>query len=128
MGGHWTGLDAGNVVTPVDIEQALLRLLAQIDKGVAALEESENTYSEASYEHDIAYARALVRSQASSAEKRKAEAVIAVDDLLHAKVRAEAVKTTRKERMKALLEQVEIVRSIGASVRVTYGNANVGQP
>lgn len=111
----------------MDVEQALLTLLATIDRAVAALEESENTTSEASLEYDISFARAMVRSQASSAEKRKAEAILAVEDLLRAKVRAEAVRQTKKDRMKALLEQVEIVRSIGASVRTSFGNAGVGQ-
>lgn len=118
----WLGLGAGQVVTPLDVEQALLRLLETIDRAVAAVEESEHESSTASLEFDVAFARAMVRSQASSAEKRKAEAVLACEDLLRAKVRTEAVRTAKKERMKALLEQVDIVRSIGASVRASYEN------
>lgn len=118
----WLGIGPGQAVTPLDVEQALLTLLATIDRAVAALEESENEASEAGLDYELAYARAIVRSQASNAEKRKAESILAVEDLLRAKVRAEAVRVAKKERMKALLEQVEIVRSIGASVRTSYDN------
>lgn len=119
-------LGAGQILTPTDVETELLTLLTRLDEGQRFLAEKDTAASLASMEYDLAFARALVRAQASSAEGRKAEALLSCEALYRDKVTAEAVVRTTKERMRVLFASVEVVRSLGASVRASVSASGYG--
>jgi hypothetical protein len=116
----------GQVLTPVDVEQELLTLLNRLDEGQRFLAEKDAEATERSMTYDLAFARALIRASASSAEGRKAEALLACEDLYRNQVLAESVVRTTRERMKVLYTSVEVVRSLGASVRASTVAAGYG--
>lgn len=87
------------------------------DEAEAELEARDEECVKAKQAYEVAFSRALLSSNQSSEGKRKAEAVLAVQELkLHAEI-AEQVVRGVKERIKTLDRQMEIARSVGATSR-----------
>ena len=112
-------------VTPQTVEKRLVDLSKELDEAHIGAEEAEKAYYEAkaNYEIGIAKARMTVgqrhanRGIKCTVQEREDEATILTDSLLLAYYTAEAVVKAARGNLQRVRTQVDIARSVSASVR-----------
>jgi uncharacterized protein YicC (UPF0701 family) len=116
---HVTGenLRNGVVLTPDDIERELVEIVEQLERGTVMLSEKVRQLEQVSTEYDVQYAKALWRSSERSADKRKAQALLTVEELFRERQLLETQVRLIRDTQHDLRAELEAVRSIGASVR-----------
>lgn len=108
---------AAQLPSPVEVARRLLELGQMFEDAERELRQRDEEWVAAKQEFEVAYSRALLTSGESSADRRKADAVLRTADLrLHMEI-AEQVLRGVKERVKTLDRQMEIARSVGATSR-----------
>lgn len=119
-------LAEGELFTPADIEQALIRLSVRMDKGHAYLDAVERAHSKAKEIHDLACARAMdqivtdyeQRNLRPPAEDiRRSRVLLATTAEREQLRRLEVLMSHTRRRLHHLSRQVDVARSLGASVR-----------
>lgn len=111
----------GALPSPVEVARRLLELGRMFEDAEAELRACDEAWVEAKQEFEVAYSRALLTSSETSADRRKADAVLRTADLrLHMEI-AEQLLRGVKERVKTLDRQMEIARSVGATARAEIG-------
>ena len=114
-------------LTPLDVERKLRQFVGDLTRAQAELREARDAEVDARHEYDRARRRALlsdkspkvtrggytVAEQAAWVEEECADLKLAAD-------RATVVREAAQDRLRVLLAQAEIVRSLGASVRQAY--------
>lgn len=107
----------GAVILPTDVERELVDIVEQLEKGASMLAEVSAELADVAPKYELAFARALVKSSGKSAEVRRAQALLACEDLYWQKAKLEASQRLIRDTQHDLRAQLEAVRSIGASVR-----------
>ena len=98
---------------------ALIDLSNRLDAGTNFLVEKQAEADRLSAQYDLAYARAILGSTKTNDQARRADALLACEQLFNDKNLAETVVRTTRDRIKALHYQIEIGRSLGANVRAS---------
>jgi hypothetical protein len=120
-------VSAEQPLTPLDIETRLRHLVNELTRAQAALRQARDLEVDARHEHERARRRALL-SDKSPKVTRGGYTVAEQDawvgeqcsDLKFSADKATVVREAAQDRLRVLLAQAEIVRSLGASVRQAY--------
>lgn len=116
----------GELFTPADIEQALIRLSARMDRGNAYLDAVERAYSKAKEVYDLACAKAMDQIVSEyerqnlrppAADIRKARVFLVTTAEREQLRRLEVLILHTRRRLHHLSRQIDIARSLGTSVR-----------
>jgi hypothetical protein len=114
-------------LTPLDIEAKLRHLVTELTRAQAALRQARDLEVEARHEYERARRRALLSDKSPKVTRggyTVAEQSAWVDeqcaDLKFSADKATVVREAAQDRLRVLLAQGEIVRSLGASVRQAY--------
>lgn len=117
-------------LTPLDVERRLRQLVSDLTRAQQALAQARDMEVDARHEYDRTRRRALLSGQAPKVARggfTVAEQTAWVDqqctDLKFASDKATVVREAAQDRLRVLLAQAEIVRSLGASVRQAYETA-----
>jgi hypothetical protein len=117
-------------LTPVMVEQRLRQLVTQLSQAQAALAQARDLEVDARHDYDRAKRRALLSDKSPKVTRggyTVAEQSAWVEeecaDLKFAADKATVVREAAQDRLRVLLAQAEIVRSLGASVRQAYDMA-----
>lgn len=117
-------------LTPLTVEAKLRSLVTDLSRAQAALRQARDLEVDARHEHDRARRRALLSEKSPKVTRggyTTAERDAWVDDqcgdLKFAADKATVVREAGQDRLRVLLAQAEIVRSLGASVRSAYDMA-----
>lgn len=119
-------LGEGQVFTPTDIEQALIRLSVRMDRGAAYLDALDRAHSTAKEVYDTACAKAMDRIVSEyerqqlrppAEDIRRARVHLATGNEREQFRRLEVLLSQTKRRIHHLSRQVEVARSLGTSVR-----------
>lgn len=122
--GILTMLHSGAVVTPQQCEEAIAAICIKIDQGTAVQAGIEEAARLAKLAYDGAYALAITRSEARSADRREAEARVATAEL-EAAMTAHVLKARLTEKaMHNLRSMLSGVQTIAKSVGASYSAAN----
>ena len=120
-------------LTPLAVEAKLRQLVTDLTRAQAALAQARDLEVDARHEYDRAKRRALLSEKSPKVTRggyTVAEQSAWVDeqcaDLKFSADKATVVREAAQDRLRVLLAQSEIVRSLGASVRQAYDMAGVG--
>jgi len=119
-------------LTPLGIEQKLRRLVSDLSMAQIALRQARDEEVDKRHEYDRARRRALLSDKSPKVTRggyTVAEQAAWVEgecaDLKYDADKATVVREAAQDRLRVLLAQAEIVRSLGASVRQAYELAGV---
>jgi hypothetical protein len=112
---------------PVKIEDAIYSCVQRIETGVAKCDEAYRDYLKADHEFDVAEAKAYLSHERSPAHERKYRAVLDTITERDARDVAEALFKLMDKQMRALMAELDALRSIGASTRQAYSMAGRGE-
>jgi hypothetical protein len=114
-------------LTPLDVERKLRQLVNDLARAQAELREARDAEVDARHEYDRARRRALLSEKSPKVTRggyTVAEQAAWVEeecaDLKFAADKATVVREAAQDRLRVLLAQAEIVRSLGASVRQAF--------
>lgn len=114
-------------LTPIAVEAKLRQLVNDLARARAALRQARDLEMDARHEYDWACRRALLSEKSPKVTRggwTVGERMAWVDeqcaDLKFAADKATVVREAAQDRLRVLLAQAEIVRSLGASVRTAY--------
>jgi len=120
-------------LTPLTVEAKLRSLVTDLTRAQSALRQARDLEVDARHDHDRARRRALLSDKSPKVTRggyTTAERDAWVDeqcaDLRFAADKATVVREAGQDRLRVLLAQAEIVRSLGASVRQAYDTAGSG--
>jgi hypothetical protein len=120
-------------LTPLGVEAKLRHLVNDLSLAQSALRQARDLEVDARHEHDRARRRAMLSKESPKVARggfTTAERDAWVDDqcgdLKLAADKATVVREAGQDRLRVLLAQAEIVRSLGASVRQAYEMAGSG--
>lgn len=111
---------------PARIEDAIYQCVQRIDTGVVMCDGAYREFLRLDREFDVAEAKAYMRHE-GPAHERKYQAVLDTTDQRDARDAAEAAYRLMDRQMKALMAELDALRSIGTSVRQAYANAGRGE-
>jgi hypothetical protein len=112
-------------LTPVQVEQELMKLLKSNQSTYVDLRDAEKQFEQANATHQIAFARALLETykyddqKAWSVARREAAATVATEGERIALAAATALVKAARAKAAAVRTQADIIRSIGTSVRTS---------
>jgi len=114
-------------LTPIAVEAKLRHLVTELSQAQIALRQARDLEVDARHEHDRARRRALLSDKSPKVTRggyTVAEQSAWVDDqcadLKFAADKAAVIREAAQDRLRVLLAQAEIVRSLGASVRQAF--------
>lgn len=120
-------------LTPLDVEAKLRSLVTDLSRAQAALRQARDEEVDRRHDYDRARRRALLSEKSPKVTRggyTVAEQSAWVDeecsDLKLAADKATVIREAAQDRLRVLLAQAEIVRSLGASVRQAYEMAGSG--
>lgn len=120
-------------LTPLTVEAKLRSLVTDLSRAQMALRQARDMEVDARHEYDRAKRRALLSEKSPKVTRggyTVAEQSAWVDeqcaDLKFSADKATVVREAGQDRLRVLLAQAEIVRSLGASVRTAYEMAGSG--
>ena len=121
-------------LTPLAVEAKLRSLVTDLSMAQIALRQARDLEVDKRHEYDRARRRALLSEKSPKVTRggyTVAEQTAWVDnecaDLKFDADKATVVREAAQDRLRVLLAQAEIVRSLGASVRQAFDMAGVGQ-
>jgi hypothetical protein len=114
-------------LTPLSVEQKLRQLVNDLARAQVVLREARDGEVDARHEYDRARRRALLSDKSPrvtrggyTVAEQSAWVEEGCADLKLTADRATVVREAAQDRLRVLLAQAEIVRSLGASVRQAY--------
>jgi hypothetical protein len=120
-------------LTPLSVEAKLRSLFNSLTGAQVTLREARDREVDARHEHERARRRALLSEKSPKVTRggyTTAERDAWVDeqcgDLKFAADKATVIREAAQDRLRVLLAQAEVVRSLGASVRQAYEMAGSG--
>lgn len=120
-------------LTPLEVEAKLRSLVNDLARAQATLRDARDSEVDARHEYERARRRALLSDKSPKVTRggyTVAEQSAWVDDqcadLKLAADKATVIREAAQDRLRVLLAQAEIVRSLGASVRQAYEMAGSG--
>jgi hypothetical protein len=115
-------IDPTKIYTAMDIEMQLVSIEARLEQGQLFQRVWEMRALSAEIAYELAYAQAITDSQATSADRRKAEAILACQEQLVAKLTAKTMSKAVADTMHNLRSMLSgyqsIARSVGSSMQV----------
>lgn len=109
------------MIMPTNVEQRLLQLSDALDDAQAELDQAEETYHLRKTAHELAMARSRLsmidRKIKMTVTERDDRALVENAETLHALTVAEVMVRAARANVSRLRTQVDIARSLGASVR-----------
>lgn len=112
-------IDPNEQYTPIDVERHILDVLARLETGALFERETVRAEYDAKTAFERAYWQALNESQASSSDRRKADAMVTCADLhetlIQAEMLAKAAKATMHNLRAILSGYQSTARSVGAA-------------
>lgn len=112
--------------SPASVEQAIYQCVQRIEIGVVKCDEAYRDFLGLDHEFDIAEAKSYLAAETSPAHERKYITVLDCEQERDKRDVAEAVYKLCDRQMKALMAELDALRSIGTSVRQAYANSNRG--
>lgn len=112
--------------TPVTIEAAIRRAVTRISEGVKHTNAAYRAKLQADAAYDRAFARAYLAHEGPAHEKRYAAELGTVAERDKRDV-LDAAHRYAEATLRALRDEMDALRSIGASVRASYQVAGVGE-
>lgn len=112
--------------TPVTIEAAMRRAVTRITDGVGKTNAAYRLKLQAAAAYDRAFARAYMAHEGPAHEKRYAAELGTVPERDTRDV-ADAAHRYAEATLRSLRDELDALRSIGASVRAAYSVAGVGE-
>jgi hypothetical protein len=110
---------SGDVLNPVQVEQAIRTLANSISRGVTVVSNAEASARKARHAYDLAFARAYMAHPGPAHEKKYAAEIVTEQE--RADVDVQEVAFRHAERTaRALSEELRAWQSVGASVRAMY--------
>lgn len=114
-------------LTPMQVERRLIELGRELDEANDGLHHAEHTYMNAKGAYEIATAKWRMKIRGSAADRGVKitvgeiddEAMIRCQDELTAYYTSEAIVKAARANMSRVRTQIEIARSVGASVRTS---------
>lgn len=103
-------------MTPNEIAQQLAELSRELSTATADIETIDRAHVTAKCAHEVAYARAFLKSEGSM-EVRKQLAVIETEDSKFASEIAGQRLRSAQERLREIRSRLDVGRSLGAAVR-----------
>lgn len=107
--------------TPEQVEAEVLDMVARLNSGARFQAGKEEELREAVIEFEIAYARAITAANAKTAEARKAQALLACEELFVRRQVLEQVVRTTREGMHTLRAQLTGLQTVARSVGMAAG-------
>jgi hypothetical protein len=114
-------------LTPLDVEAKLRSLVSDLSRAQGTLRDARDAEVDARHDYDRARRRALLSEKSLKVTRggyTVAEQSAWVDDqcsdLKLAADKATVIRESAQDRLRVLLAQAEVVRSLGASVRQAY--------
>lgn len=111
---------------PASVEQAIYQCVQRIETGVSKCDEAYRSFLQLDHDFDVAEAKAYLRHEKSPAHERKYRTVLDCVDERNTRDVAEALYKLMDRQMKALMAELDALRSIGTSVRQAYAGSNRG--
>lgn len=112
-------------LNPVQIEQNIRQVSNRIAEGVKVCSARYKDFLDADREYDLAFARAYMAHEGPAHEK-KYTAEIETIDLRRARDDADGLYRHADRKARSLNEELRAWQSVGASVRMMYATAGVG--
>ena len=119
-------------LTPLAVEAKLRDLVNDLTRAQGTLRDARDAEVDARHEHERARRRALLSEKSPKVTRggytvaeQSAWVDEQCDDLKFAADKATVIREAAQDRLRVLLAQAEIVRSLGASVRTAYEMAGV---
>jgi hypothetical protein len=113
-------IDPTKIYTAMDIEMQLVSIEARLEQGQLFQRVWEMRALSAEIAYELAYAQAITDSEATSADRRKAEAILACQEQLVAKLTAKTMSKAVADTMHNLRSMLSgyqsIARSVGSSM------------
>ena len=113
-------IDPTQMYTPDDVEHHILDVLYRLETGALFEREAIEAAYRTAQELNLAYETVIHQSQASSQDKRKAEATVKTADLARAASEAKMTKEAIKQTMHNLRSILTGYQSVGRSIQSTY--------
>lgn len=113
--------------SPVEVEQAIHQAAQRISSGVLKCDQAYRAFLDADRGYDLAFANAYLRHDKSPAHERKYHAERETQEERQARDVADATYRLMDKQMKALMAELDALRSIGTSVRQAYAVAGRGE-
>lgn len=121
-------------LTPLEVESKLRSLVNDLAQAQAELRRARDAEVDTRHEYDRARRRALLSEKSPRVTRggyTVAQQSAWVDeqcaDLKFAADKATVIREAAQDRLRVLLAQAEVVRSLGASVRAAYEMAGTGE-
>lgn len=112
--------------TPNSIVFHLVDLSMELDRVTNDAARYARDWIDAKQAYEVAYSRAILSSGQTSADRRKAEAVVETADLkLHAEICHELLRSA-KEAADTIKEQIRVGQSLGAAARADWAAGAFG--
>lgn len=103
-------------INPVECEREIMRFVGLLETATTKVAKRGRAAAEADADYKIAFAKALLASEGTVAE-RDAQATVATQQEYRAKRAAEAVLEAAKEASRNMREQLGALRSVMANLR-----------
>lgn len=116
----------GDFLTPPELEARLAACVNRIAHGVSVCDQRYRARLEAAAGYDRAFARAYLAHEGPAHEKRYA-AELATEAERSARDVADAAHRYADTTSRALRDELEALRSLGASLRAQFATAGVGE-
>lgn len=111
---------------PASVEQAIYECAKRIENGVAKCNTAYQEFLKRDHEFDVAEAKAYLRYGDSPAHERKYRAVLDTQEERDKRDVSDAAYRLCDRQMRALMAELDALRSIGTSVRQAYAVSNRG--
>jgi hypothetical protein len=118
-------VSGGDVLNPVQVEQAIVAAANEVTEGVAVVSQRLETYRAAERQFDAAWAACYMQAK-GPVEERKQTCVLATIAEREALDIAEVSYKYADRRCKAAESRLSAFQSISKSVRAMYGSAGTG--
>lgn len=114
--------------SPASVEDAIYKASQRISNGVTKCDAAYREFLKADHAFDLAEAKAYLRARnaGSPAHCCEHEATLATEEERAARDVADAAYKLMDKNMKALMAELDALRSIGTSVRQAYATSNRG--
>ena len=116
-----------SVITPMQVEARLRELGKELDEAHKSLDEAERAYFTTKYEYEVGFADARLRIGESfskrgikgTVQEREDNATLETANLMMNHYTSEAIVRSARANTARLRVQIDLVRSVGTSVRMS---------
>lgn len=114
--------------TPASISHRLVELSLMLDTAAADSDRYNEDFVQARQAYEVAYSEAILNSGQTSADRRKAEAVVTTADLKMRMEIASLLVRSVRTRLDTLERQIRLGQSLNAAARAEWAATGWTQP